>query len=150
MTSDRTTDRTHESIINGVLAQILRERGGLSAVAETMRARARPDIIVRLAESVVVLELEVEPAPTVEADALSRLGMEIDGHRVQNVYAVKAPSQLRSTGQQHLLERMGAATLEWQEWRFDGTAGPALRGSALELADAVVRTVPPTAIWTRQ
>ena len=143
MTSDRTTDRTHESIINGVLAQILRERGGLSAVAETMRARARPDIIVRLAESVVVLELEVEPAPTVEADALSRLGMEIDGHRVQNVYAVKAPSQLRSTGQQHLLERMGAATLEWQEWRFDGTSGPALRGSALELADAVARTVPP-------
>ena len=141
MTSDRTTDRTHESIINGVLAQILRERGGLSAVAETMRAR--PDIIVRLAESVVVLELEVEPAPTVEADALSRLGMEIDGHRVQNVFAVKAPMQLRSTSQQHLYERMGAAMLEWQEWRFDGTSGPMLKGSALELADAVARTVPP-------
>ncbi len=143
MAVDGVSDRTHESIINGVLAQILRERAGLDAVAETLRERARPDIIVRLAEAVVVLELEVEPAPTVEADALSRLGMEIDGHRVQNVFAVKAPEQLRSTSQHYLYERMGAATLEWQEWRFDGTSGPMLRGSALELADAVARTVPP-------
>ncbi len=143
MTSDISADRTHESIINGVLAQILRERAGLDAVAETLRDRVRPDIIVRLPESVIVLELEVVPAPTVEADALSRLGMEIDGHRVQNVFAVKAPTQLRSTSQQHLYERMGAAMLEWQEWRFDGTSGPMLKGSALELADAVARTVPP-------
>ena len=143
MTGDKAADRTHESIINGALARVLRERAGLDAVAETMRERARPDIIVRLAEAVVVLELEVEPAPTVEADALSRLGMEIDGHRVQNVFAVKAPAQLRSTSQQYLFERMGAATLEWQEWRFDGTSGPMLRGSALELAEAVAHTVPP-------
>ena len=59
MPGDRTADRTHESIINGVLAQILRERAGLSAVAETLREGARPDIIVRLSESVVVLEIEV-------------------------------------------------------------------------------------------
>lgn len=143
MTIEKTTDRTHESIINDALARVLRERAGLDAVAETLREKARPDIIVRLPESVVVLELEVEPAPTVEADALSRLGMEIDGHRVQNVFAVKAPEQLRSTSQHYLYERMGAATLEWQEWRFDGTSGPMLIGSALELADAVARTVPP-------
>ena len=143
MAGNGVTDRTHESIINDVLARVLRERGGLDTAAETLRERARPDIIVRLAEAVVVLELEVEPAPTVEADALSRLGMDIDGLRVQNVFAVKAPAQLRSTSQQYLYERMGAATLEWQEWRFDGTSGPMLRGSALELADAVARTVPP-------
>ena len=143
MTSDRTTDRTHESIINDALARVLRERAGLSAVAETLRERARPDIIVRLAEAVVVLEIEIEPAPTVEADALSRLGMEIDGHRVQNVFAVKVPAQLRSTSQHYLYERMGAAAFEWQEWRFDGTSGPMLRGSALELAEAVAHTVPP-------
>lgn len=143
MTGDRIVDRTHESIINDALARVLRERAGLDAAAETLRERARPDIMVRLSESVVVLELEVEPAPTVEADALSRLGMEIDGLRVQNVFAVKAPEQLRSTSQHYLYERMGAATLEWQEWRFDGTSGPMLKGSALELADAVARTVPP-------
>ena len=137
MTGDRIVDRTHESIINDALARVLRERVRLDAAAETLRERARPDIMVRLSKSVVVLELEVEPAPTVEADALSRLGMEIDGHRVQNLFAVKAPAQLRSISQQYLFERMGAATLEWQEWRFDGTSGPMLKGSALELADAV-------------
>ena len=143
MTGERNTDRTHESIINGALARVLRERAGLSAAAETLRERARPDIIARLAESVIVLEIEVAPAPTVEADALSRLGMEIDGRRVQNVFAVKAPSALRSIGQQYLYERMGSSTLEWQEWRIDGTSGPILRGSAIELGNAVARTAPP-------
>ena len=33
----------------------------------------------------MVIETELEPALTVEADALSRLGMEIDGLVVQNV-----------------------------------------------------------------
>ena len=137
------TDRTHETIINGVLAQVLRDRVGLSAVAETLRKSARPDIIVRLTDSVIVLETEVAPALTVEADALSRLGMVIDGRTVQNSFAVKVPSAIRSVGQQHLYERMGSATLEWQEWRFDGTSGPVLRGNAVELGNAVARTVPP-------
>ena len=143
MVGEKITDRTHETIINGVLAQVLRERVGLSAVAETLREKARPDIIVRLTESVIVLETEVAPALTVEPDALSRLGMEIDGRRVQNAFAVKVPSALRSVGQQYLYERLSSATLEWQEWRFDGTSGPVLRGSAIELGNAVARTVPP-------
>ena len=143
MVGEKITDRTHESIINGVLAQVLRERVGLSAVAETLREGARPDIIVRLTESVIVLEVEVAPARTVKPDALSRLGMEIDGRRVQNAFAVKVPSALRSVGQQYLHERLGFATLEWQEWRSDGTSGPVLRGSAVELGNSVARTVPP-------
>ena len=137
------TDRTHETIINGVLAQVLRDRVGLSAVAETLRQSARPDIIVRLTDSVIVLETEVAPALTVEADALSRLGMVIDGRTVQNSFAVKVPSAIRSVGQQYLYERLGSTTLEWQECRFDGTFGPVLRGSAVELGNAVARTVPP-------
>ena len=79
MTIDSTRDRSHESIINEALARYLRERRGLSAVAETLHDGRRPDIIVRLPVSPVVLEIEIEPAPTVEADALSRLGMAIDG-----------------------------------------------------------------------
>ena len=143
MVGERITDRTHETIINGVLAQVLRERVGLSAVAETLRKSARPDIIVRLTDSVIVLETEVAPALTVEADALSRLGMVIDGRTVQNSFAVKVPSAIRSVGQQYLYERLGSTTLEWQECRFDGTFGPVLRGSAVELGNAVARTVPP-------
>ena len=39
MTIDKTTDRTHESIINDALARLLRDRAGLDAVAETLRER---------------------------------------------------------------------------------------------------------------
>ena len=143
MTTLADKDRSHESIINDTLARFLRERCNLSAVAETLHDGRRPDIIVRLPEGPVILETELEPALTVEADALSRLGMEIDGRRVQNVFAVTVPGRLRSTSQQHLYERMAGATLAWQEWRIDGTSGPKLSGTAMELGNAVERTSPP-------
>ena len=54
-----------------------------------------PDIIVRLAQGTVILETELEPAKTVEADALSRVGLVIDGRKVQNVFAVTVPKKLR-------------------------------------------------------
>ena len=143
MTTLADRDRSHESVINDTLARFLRERCSLSAVAETLHDGKRPDIIVRLSEGPVILETELEPALTVEADALSRLGMEIDGRRVQNVFAVTVPGRLRSTSQQHLYERMAGATLVWQEWRIDGTSGPKLSGTGMELGNAVERTSPP-------
>ncbi len=63
----------------------------------------------------MILEIELEPALTVEADALSRFGMEMDGQKVQNVFAITVPGRLHSTSQQHLYERMAGATLVWQE-----------------------------------
>ena len=143
MTTATHKDRSHESIINDTLARFLRERCSLSAVAETLHDGRRPDIIVRLSEGPVILETELEPALIVEADALSRLGMEIDNRRVQNVFAVTVPGRLRSTSQQYLYERMAGATLVWQEWRIDGTAGPKLSGTAIELGNVVQRTTPP-------
>ena len=143
MTTVGDRDRSHESIINDTLARFLRERCNLSAVAETLHDGRRPDIIVRLPEGPVILEIEFEPALTVEADALSRLGMEINSRRVQNVFAVTVPGRLRSTSQQHLYERTAGAKLVWQEWRVDGTAGPKISGTAIELGNAVERTVPP-------
>ncbi len=127
MTTGVDRDRSHESIINDTLARFLRERCSLSAVAETLHDGRRPDIIVRLLEGPVILEIELEPALTVEADALSRLGMEIGGRKVQNVFSVTVPGRLRSTSQQHLYARMAGATLVWQEWRIDGLAKPERR-----------------------
>ena len=115
----------------------------MSAVAETLHDGRRPDIIVRLSEGPVIIETELEPALTVEADALSRLGMEIDSRRVQNVFAVTVPERLRSTSQRRLYDRMAGATLVWQEWRIDGTSGPKLSGTAIELGNSVERTTPP-------
>ena len=143
MTTVVDRDRSHESIINDTLARFLRERCNLSAVAETLHDGRRPDIIVRLPEGPVILETEFEPALTVEADALSRLGMEINGRKVQNVFAITVPGRLRSTSQQHLYERTAGAKLVWQEWRVDGTAGPKISGTAIELGNAVERTTPP-------
>ena len=144
MKPDSDSDRSHESIINDTLARFLRERCGLSAVAETLHDGKRPDIIVRLSEGPVILEIELEPALTVEADALSRLGMEIDGQRVQNVFAVTVPGRLRSVSQRHLYQRMVGATLVWQEWRIDGTSGPKFSGTVIEFGNAVQRTSPPS------
>ena len=123
MTTHSARDRSHESIINDALARFLRERCGLSAVAETLHDGRRPDVIVRLSSGPVVLEIEIEPAPTVEADALSRLGMELDGSRVQNVFAVRVPERLRSTSQERLYERM--ATALWFGRSGASTAPPA-------------------------
>ena len=143
MTSSTANDRSHESIINDAMARLLRERVGLSAVAETLHGGRRPDILVRLAEGPVILEIEIAPAPTVVADALSRLSMEIDGSRVQNAFAVVVPANVRGIPQDQLYERLAVANLEWQEWRIDGTSGPKLAGRARELGEAVARTVPP-------
>ena len=52
---------------------------------------------------------------TEEADALSRLGMEIDGLVVQNVFAVSVPERIRSAPQDRLYDRMASETLRWSE-----------------------------------
>ena len=70
--------------------------------------------------------------------------MTIDGKRVQNVFAVKVPSQLRTTEQSRLAERMASAALEWQEWRIDGASGPKQSGPLSGLADAIARVSPPS------
>ena len=143
MTTAADSDRSHESVINDTLARFLRERCGLSAVAETLHDGRRPDIVVRLPAGPVIVETELEPGLTVEADALSRLGMEIDGQRIQNVFAVTIPGRLRSVSQRHLYQRMAGATVVWQEWRIDGTSGPKLSGTSIEFGNAVQRTTPP-------
>ncbi len=145
MTTPTGSDRSHESVINDTLARVLRERLGFSAVAESLVNGRRPDIIVRLPQAApIVLEIEFEPARTVQADALSRLGMEIDGAKVQNAFAVTVPARLRATDQRDLFDRLEASTLQWQEWRSDGTSGPKLSGKVSELGNAVTLATPPS------
>ena len=136
-------DRSHESVLNITLAWLLRERCGLNAAAETLQGGPQPDILIRLPQGPIIVETEFEPASTVEADALSRFGMEIDGQKIQNAFAVTVPAALRITNQHSLFERMASTTLAWQEWRSDGTAGPKLNGTPIELGDVIRRTTPP-------
>ena len=146
MTTSAQDDRNYESTINDALARLLRERMGLNAVSETLHNGRRPDILVRLQDgnTSVILEIEFEPALTVEQDALSRLGMHIDGKPIQNVFAVTVPNQLRIIDQRHLLERLASVTLQWQEWRGDKTSGPKLSGNLADIGNAVSRVAPPS------
>jgi hypothetical protein len=138
-------DRSHESVINDALATLFRERSGLNAVSETIRPGVRPDIIVRRQEDPITVEVELEPARKLDADALSRLGIEIDGKKVQISFAVAVPEQIRTVLQQHLLARLAATDLLWQEWRSDGTSGPKTKGSFSVLARAIQQATAPGA-----
>ncbi len=138
------TDRSHESVINDALAALFRERGGLDAVSETLRGSVRPDIVVRTPDGPVIVEVELEPARTVDADALSRLGMDINGQKVQVTFAVAVPAAMRTVAQQHLPVRLAGINFRWQEWRSDGTSGPKTTGSLAALARSVQQATPPT------
>ncbi|MCX5998736.1 MAG: hypothetical protein NTU41_03880, partial [Chloroflexi bacterium] len=138
-------DRSHESVINGALATLFRERAGLVASSETLRVGARPDIVVRTPDGPVIVEVELEPARTLGADALSRLGTEIDGKKVQIAFAVAIPEAMREVAQQHLQARLAAVNMRWQEWRSDGTSGPRIIGSFAALARSVQQATAPAA-----
>jgi hypothetical protein len=98
---------------------------------------------VRTQDAPVIVEVELEPARTVEADALSRLGMEIDGRKVQVVLAVVVPESMRTVAQQHLPARLALINLRWQEWRSDGTSGPKMTGLLAALARSIQQATPP-------
>lgn len=130
--------RTHESVVNAALADLFQQRVGLQAEAESTQAgRARPDVVVRADNGPVVVETEYAPARSVHADALARLGMRIGGETVSVAFAVSVPANLGSVPQAHLASRLAQATLEWREWRADGTSGPQVRGTVDQLAQAV-------------
>jgi tRNA1(Val) A37 N6-methylase TrmN6 len=137
------TDRSHESIINDALATLFRDKAGLKASAETIHPGVRPDIVVRTADGPVIVEVELEPARTLEADALSRLGMEIDGLKVQIAFAVAIPEMIRTVPQEHLQSRLASLNMRWREWRADGTSGPKIVDSFTSLARSVQQAVAP-------
>lgn len=130
--------RTHESVVNVALAELFQNRAGLRAEAEsTHSGGARPDVVALVDNGPVIVETEYAPARSVHADALARLGMEIEGQSVGVAFAVSVPEDLRRVPQAQLASRLAVATLDWQEWRADGTSGPRIRGTVDELAQAV-------------
>jgi len=138
-------DRSHESVINDVLAMLLRDRAGLIASSETLHGGMRPDVVVRTPEGPVIVEVEFEPARTVDADALSRLGTHVDGQKVQIAFAVAIPGTVRAVPQQHLQSRLSTLVMHWKEWRSDGTSGPSISGLLSDLARSIQQAAPPAA-----
>src|SRR5260370_37409387 len=98
-----------EHTINDALAEVLRTKRHLwrsdkvvssENTAMVKGTNERPDILVIEPNvSPVVIETEGLPAPTVEADALARLGKRLrgTGRRLLSVVAARLPPRLRRT-----------------------------------------------------
>ena len=113
-----------EPTVNQVLARILRrkrraweEPGVLEAEPlQALQSRAQPDILIaEPGRDPVVIELEIEPAVSVEKDAASRIGaVTRTGDRIRTAIAVRLPQEWRSAETETVLEELiEHDTVEW-------------------------------------
>ena len=158
---------TTEHTINDALAEFLRStRASWNDVAyvsseNTRKVRgtaARPDIIVAEPNaSPVIIETEVVPAATVEADATSRLGQKLaaSGRTILSVVAIRMPLVLRQKQSAALSKEIannvnfefclftGESTTNCQRWPSSGW----LTGRAADISLVVqAAAVPPPVI----
>ena len=158
---------TTEHTINDALAEFLRStRASWNDVAyvsseNTRKVRgtaARPDIIVAEPNaSPVIIETEVVPAATVEADATSRLGQKLaaSGRTILSVVAIRMPLVLRQKQSAALSKEIannvnfefclftGESTTNCQRWPSSGW----LTGRAEDISLVVqAAAVPPPVI----
>lgn len=114
--------RTTEHTINDALAAALRTTRHAWRDSDIVRSEqlgmlresaARPDILVLEPNvSPVAIEIEIQPALNVEAEALSRLGNYTSGasRAILSVIAVRLPARCRAKHGQPLLSELAAAT----------------------------------------
>lgn len=115
---------THESAFNTLLAQSLgfkhpdwksyinAEQSGVFLNAEQLR----PDILISPpAAAPIVIETEFIPATEVESDAQSRLGKVVTktGREIEQVAAVRIPTNLKSVPQSELQSKIQVMQIEW-------------------------------------
>ena len=131
--------KQQERIVNGELARLLRERCNLDAQAETIVDGRQPDILIERSNGPVIIETEFAPAYSVNDDALAKLGLEYRGEPAGITFAVTIPAELKATHQQHLQDRLAAATLKWQPWRSAYETGLPSTGNFIELSEDVAR-----------
>ena len=113
---------TTEHTINDALAELLRQTRSVWRSPNVVRSEntgvfksqgQRPDILVTEPNvSPVVIETEVVPAPTVETDAVSRLGAKVGatGRVILSSIAVRLPPHLRALAGNKLADALGACT----------------------------------------
>lgn len=143
--------KTGEPALNLFLAQALDRRHPRWQVsAEQTRTvhgepGRRPDILIaHSGGQPIVIETEVEPAPTVEADAAARLRvtLETGGQAVEQAVALRIPEALPYVGQQNLADAVEQARYQYATLRLDAGGnlvrqprGGWLEGGVDDLAD---------------
>ena len=158
---------TTEHTINDALAALLRRTRHAWAVPDAInsentgvlkQAGKRPDILVSEPNvSPVVIETEVLPAPTVEQDALSRLGAQLKttGGLIFSSIAVRLPERLRQKSGHGLSAELesvndleialytGDSPTNWSRWPTSGW----ITGSVSDLSILTQSaTVPPEVV----
>ena len=146
-----TGPRKPETLVNGELASALRKRHPRwdreSLVAEStgvLRSeQKRPDILVLEAGRwPVAVETEFEPARTVDADALARIGAHVarTGEPIEGVIAVRLPASLKTNPGANV----ETARFEYAAHFLDAGGNPErhpasgwIEGGVDELADAI-------------
>ena len=146
--------RTSEPAINAVLGEVLRRKHPLwrnrvhtERTGVMQQAALRPDIVVEHPGGLpVIVETEIEPASSVEADAQARIGkpLQVALGAAEQVIAVRLPRDLASTGGE-LKSRILAADYRYcvHSQAEDGTirwpSSGWLSGSVSDLADCIER-----------
>ena len=125
--------KTGETALNLLLAQALdRRHPRWRVTAEQTRIvrgnpGLRPDILIEHdGGQPLIIETEVEPAPTVEQDAAARLGVALDpgGQLIEQVVALRFPVSLTYVNQPNLEEAMERATYQYAALSLDTDAPP--------------------------
>jgi len=110
---------TTEHTINDALAEVLIETRSLWRFKDVVRSEnidilqstgKKPDILISEPNvSPVIVETEITPAPSVESDAIQRLGEQLipSGRRILSSLAVKLPARLREYAGQPLKHEIG-------------------------------------------
>lgn len=109
-----------EVVLNTYLAELLRDCG-LSAEAETIQNRKRPDLVIKRADGKkIYLETEFVPALTADEDAKNRARAVAENSGEDRpqalVFAVKMPANLRKISQANLKSSLQKAEFLWRVW----------------------------------
>ena len=126
--------RNDEHTLNTVLAGCLRGKNPawrvpealISESLDTLEGGGRPDILVAPTDvPPVVLETEVEPAPTVEKDAEERLDRKLKstGKQIRYAVAVRLPDELRDAPEGDLPTYLERASARYAVLTSDARAG---------------------------
>ena len=111
---------TTEHTINDALAEVLKGTRRAWQQLNVIRSEnidilkssgKRPDILINeLNVSPVIIETEIVPAASVEADAIQRLGQQLfpSGKKILSAVAIKLPAKLREYSGQELIKAISA------------------------------------------
>ena len=136
--------RQQERIVNAAIADVLRRRFNLNAQAELLVGRRQPDILIVRDNGPLIFETEIEPAPSVDDDALSKLGLMFHGRKTDVTFAVTIPGRLRRVHQSEMPQALYASEFTWRAWYSTSESDQLQSGGIGDLVEDAIAAKPRT------